>query len=115
MSANPLALVVEDSDDQARLLRHYLERDGFDVVVAASAEEALALLPRVSPMLAIVDLLLPGMSGTEFAARLRTDRPGCILAISSVLDVSRYPTADDVLPKPFTGAQLHALTAKVPR
>ncbi|AYF97954.1 response regulator transcription factor [Protaetiibacter intestinalis] len=106
MSDGLLALVVDDSDDQAELLRRYLERAGCRVVTASSAERALELLDGLDPALAVIDLVLPGISGEELAGRLRESHPGCLLAITSVLDASRYPEADAVLPKPFTGAQL---------
>lgn len=106
MSTDLLALVVDDSDDQAELLRHYLERAGCRVQVAATAEQALLLLGDIRPDIAVIDLVLPGISGQELAGRLRQTHPECLLVISSVLDSSRYPEADAVLPKPFTGAQL---------
>ena len=109
MSAELLALVVDDSDDQADLLRRYLERAGCRVVIASTAEQALLLLADVHPDIAVIDLLLPGISGQELAARLRDTHPDCLLVISSVLDASRYPEADAVLPKPFTGVQLASI------
>jgi len=109
MSDDLLALVVDDSDDQADLLRRYLERAGCRVVVASTAEQALLLLDEVRPDIAVIDLVLPGISGQELAGRLRDTHPECLLVISSVLDSSRYPEADAVLPKPFTGAQLASI------
>lgn len=106
MTAPLLALVVDDSDDQAELLRRYLERAGCRVVTASTAEQALVLLADIRPDIAVIDLLLPGISGEELASRLRKTHPECLLAITSVLDTSAYPEADAVLPKPFTGAQL---------
>lgn len=106
MNGPLLALVVDDSEDQRGLLQHYLEREGCRVVTAASAEEALTLLDQVDPELAVIDLLLPGISGKDLASRLRETHPECLLAITSVLDASRYPEADARLPKPFTGAQV---------
>lgn len=115
MSAQPVALVVDDSDDQAELLRRYLERAGCRVVTTSTAEDALARLDDIRPDLAIIDLLLPGISGEEFAERLRESHPEILLVISSVLDASRYPEADAVLPKPFTGAQVTAIAERVAR
>jgi len=106
MTAELLALVVDDSDDQAELLKRYLERSGCRVQVAPTAEQALLLLGDIRPDIAVIDLVLPGISGQDLAGRLRQTHPECLLVISSVLDASRYPEADAVLPKPFTGAQL---------
>ncbi len=115
MSEGMLALVVDDSDDQSELLRRYLEREGCRVVAASTAEQALTLLDGIRPDLAIVDLLLPGISGAELAGRVRMTHPDCLLAISSVLDAASYPEADAVLPKPFTGAQLAAVVEQAAR
>jgi len=112
MSERLLALVVDDSDDQAELLRRYLERAGCEVVTASTAERAFELLDGIRPDLAVIDLVLPGISGEELAAGLRRTHPECLLAITSVLDASRYPEADAVLPKPFTGAQLAGIVAQ---
>ncbi len=112
MSTGPLALVVDDSDDQAQLLRRYLERAGCRVLVASTAEQALDALDHIRPDLAVIDLLLPGMSGEELAASVRRTHPECLIAITSVLDASRYPEADAVLPKPFTGAQVAAIAGR---
>ncbi|MEP6479621.1 MAG: response regulator [Rhodoglobus sp.] len=99
-------LVVDDSDDQRALLREYLERAGCTVTTVENAEDAIAEYRAHEPDLAVIDLVLPGMDGWELAARLRADRPGCAIAITSVLDAATFPTADAILPKPFTGAQV---------
>lgn len=115
MSGRPLALVVEDAPDQAALLRRYLDREGFDVFVARDAESAIAAFSAIDPVLAVLDLLLPGISGQE-CARLVQDRfPDCFLVISSVLDATDYPPADAALPKPITGSDLHAIVEGIRR
>jgi len=67
----PTALVVEDNDDAAALMRAQLEAEGFAVERVASAESALALVDDMTPDLITLDILLPGMDGWEFLARLR--------------------------------------------
>ena len=62
MSARRLALVVEDSEDQAALLRRHLEREGFEVFVAKDAETAIGAFDGIEPVIAVLDLLLPGIS-----------------------------------------------------
>jgi CheY-like chemotaxis protein len=109
-------LVVEDSDDQAQLLRRYLERAGCDVVTVDTAERAIAAYLECTPDLAVIDLQLPGMDGWELANRLQADRPDCAIAITSVLDTAAFPAAHAALPKPFTGEQVkRVLEATVPR
>ncbi|MES2094053.1 MAG: response regulator [Actinomycetota bacterium] len=99
-------LVVDDSDDQRALLRRYFERAGCVVTTVQNAEDAIASYTGATPDLAVIDLVLPGMSGWELTERLRLERPGCIIAVTSVLDESTYPVTQATLPKPFTGAQI---------
>jgi CheY-like chemotaxis protein len=109
-------LVVEDSDDQRALLRAYFEKAGCSVVTVKNAEEAIPAYAVTEPELAVVDLVLPGMDGWALVERLRTDVPGCAIAVTSVLDARKYPDAHATLPKPFTRAQvLKALEDCVPR
>ncbi len=100
-------LIVDDSDDQRELLARYFQRAGCSVIAVASGEDALLAFADSVPDLAVIDLVLPGLSGWELAARLKSERPDCTIAISSVLDTTDYPpNAEAVLPKPFTGAQV---------
>lgn len=109
-------LVVEDSADQAGLLRQYFERAGCTVTTVVNAEEAIAAYLHSAPDLAVVDLVLPGMDGWELVKRIKTDLPGCAVAVTSVLDAADFPDAEAILPKPFTGAQVRqVLSATVPR
>jgi signal transduction histidine kinase/DNA-binding response OmpR family regulator len=70
-NSEALALVVEDNDAAATLMRVQLEEQGFAVRHVASAEAALALVDQCVPALITLDILLPGMDGWEFLARLR--------------------------------------------
>lgn len=113
MSVRPRALVVEDSADQLELLRFLLNREGFDVFGALDGESALASLQSFTPSLAVIDLLLPGISGSECARQLRERVPECRIVISSVLDESEYPEADAALPKPVRGSQVHDMLMRM--
>ena len=109
-------LVVEDSEDQAGLLRRYFEKAGCDVTLVKSAEEAITAYELEHHDLAVIDLQLPGMDGWELAIKLKSERPACAIAITSVLDTSDFPISDATLPKPFTGAQVRqVLVDTVPR
>jgi len=111
----PLALLVEDSVDQTALLRRYLDREGFDVFAAPDAETAIAAFAGIDPVVAVLDLLLPGISGQECARLVRERFPECFLVISSVLDAADYPPADAALPKPIIGADMHEILGRVQR
>jgi len=109
-------LVVEDSEDQAGLLRRYFEKAGCLVTIVESAEDAIQAYGREHHDLAVIDLQLPGMDGWQLASKLKAERPACAIAITSVLDRSDFPLSDAALPKPFTGQQVRqVLRSTVPR
>jgi DNA-binding response OmpR family regulator len=115
MAGRPLALVVEDGADQMALLRRYLDREGFEVFAAIDAESAIAALDDIRPTVAVIDLLLPGVTGAECARLVRTRHPDCFVIVSSVLDPSEYPDADAALPKPIVGADLRRILRGITR
>lgn len=61
-----LALIIEDDDQAAEVLRVQLESEGFRIVRASTAEAALAMAGKEHPDLITLDILLPGMDGWEF-------------------------------------------------
>jgi two-component system cell cycle sensor histidine kinase/response regulator CckA len=102
----PRVLLVEDEGAVRELLSSALERNGFDVVTAASAEEALALASPAFQIL-LSDISLPGMSGVQLARQLRRTLPTLrVLLMSGYAreEFSSGPNAVDDLPfipKPF--------------
>ena len=85
-------------------------------MISASAEHALEIYRTVELDFAVIDLMLPGMSGWELAQRIQEDLPECALAISSVLDLESYPPIEARLPKPVNRQSVrNALMEYVPR
>jgi len=72
--ARPVALVIEDNDRAAELVRLQLEPEGLEVVRAATAREGLGLLAQREPAVIILDIMLPDMDGWELLARIK--QPG---------------------------------------
>ena len=68
-------LVVDDEPAIRSVLRLILLAEGYDVVAAASGEEALACLAQQSPAVVLLDLRLPGMSGWQLHDQLRQAAP----------------------------------------
>jgi len=107
-------LVVDDDAKIVRLVRTYLERDGFSVVTAADGPAALEAIERHRPALVILDLMLPEMDGRAVIRAVRRDdeagaTPIIILsARGSTIDriAGLEDGADDYLPKPFSPAEL---------
>ena len=111
-------LIIEDDPDISESLKFNLEREGFLVTAAFTGEQGLveALENRHPPLLVILDLMLPGMSGSELCRRFRRERvtrrvPIIMLtAKSSEADrVAGLDTgADDYITKPFSIKELLA-------
>ncbi|MGH2475986.1 MAG: response regulator [Candidatus Limnocylindrales bacterium] len=107
-------LVVDDDAKIVRLVRTYLERDGFSVVTAADGPAALDAIETHAPALVVLDLMLPELDGRAVIRAVRRDEeagrtPILVLsARSSTIDriAGLEDGADDYLPKPFSPAEL---------
>ena len=69
--SSPLILVVEDNETNQMLTLAVLQRDGYRVMVAGSAEEARHRLKEGTPDLILMDVQLPGEDGLAFTRELR--------------------------------------------
>jgi two-component system response regulator RegX3 len=106
-------LVVEDEESFSDALSYLLRREGYDVAVAANGPEAIALFERSGADLVLLDLMLPGVSGTEVcrAIRQRSVVPIIIVtARDAEVDkvVGLELGADDYVTKPFSSRELVA-------
>src|SRR5262249_49759487 len=72
MAGEPI-LVVDDTPVNLKLTRILLVNEGYTVLTAASAEEALELLRSHHPRLVLADIQLPGMDGLEMTRRINAD------------------------------------------
>jgi len=113
-------LVVEDELKIARLVRDYLEHAGFDVVVAADGEAAIASARGHAPDLVVLDLGLPGMDGLDVARELRSRSRVPIVMLTARGDetdriVGLELGADDYVIKPFSPRELVARVRAVLR
>src|SRR2546427_12039749 len=76
-------LVVDDDPKIVRLVRTYLEREGFSVVTAADGGTALEAIRERAPRLIVLDLMLPEIDGLTVARRVREDSDIPILMLSA--------------------------------
>jgi two-component system, cell cycle response regulator DivK len=79
-------LVVEDQDDNRRILRDLLTASGYELIEAVDGEQGLAAAQTEHPDLILMDIQLPGMDGYEVTRRIRADealRSVPIIAVTS--------------------------------
>jgi len=113
-------LLVEDEESYRDPLTYQLEREGFDVVTAATGPEALEKFDQHGADLVLLDLMLPGLPGTEVCRRLRlvSDVPVIMLtAKDDEIDkvVGLELGADDYVTKPYSSRELLARVRAVLR
>lgn len=104
-------LVAEDMAGQRLVLEMLLSADGYDVVAVEDGREALEYLKENTPDLAILDVNMPFVTGTEVCSRMKRiqrlkEVPVIILTAlreEQVLREARAASADEVIPKPLEG------------
>lgn len=74
-------LVVDDDESLRRVTEVQLQQSGYDVLTAASGQEALDILQKRPADVVITDLKMPGMSGLELLMRIRTDYPELVVVM----------------------------------
>lgn len=111
-----LVLIADDDDDIRALVAFRLERAGYEVVSARDGEEALRLAADHRPDLAVLDVMMPKLTGLEVTRQLRatpaTSAIPVILLTARVqeADVARgfEAGADDYIKKPFSPQELRS-------
>lgn len=120
----PHILVVDDDNRLRELLRKYLSDNGFVVISATDAANARAKLASLAFDLIILDLMMPGESGLEFAADYRKSSTTPILMLTAMGEAEDRIRglengADDYLTKPFEPRELllrvNNILKRVPR
>ena len=115
-SAAPTILIVEDELEIRKLLCFSIGRAGYNVVEAGSAEQAICLMDAQIPDLVVIDWMLPGMSGVEYARYVRRDELTTHLPLIMLTargeeadKLQSFATGvDDYLTKPFSPKELIA-------
>jgi DNA-binding response OmpR family regulator len=114
------ALVVEDEDSIAALVRSYLERDGFRIIHARSGREALEELERNPVRVVVLDIGLPDIDGFDVCSRIREhSRVPVVMLTARDEEPDRVSGlelgADDYVTKPFSPRELLARVKAVLR
>jgi two-component system response regulator RegX3 len=115
-----VVLIVEDEESYRDALGFMLEREGFEVILAADGAEGLAQFERHGADIVLLDLMMPGLSGTEVCRRLRQRSTVPIIMVTArdaEIDkvVGLELGADDYVTKPFSHRELLARVRAVLR
>ncbi|MEP7183301.1 MAG: EAL domain-containing protein [Betaproteobacteria bacterium] len=87
-------LLVDDEESNLRALRRVLRRDGYDIHIATSAQQALGILAHTEISVIVSDQRMPGMSGTELLARAKTLYPATVrIMLSGFTDLTMMTAA----------------------
>ena len=110
---NKRALVVEDDANIAELLRLYLGRDGFEVMIVSDGGRAEKSFDLFTPDLVLLDIMLPGKDGWAICRELRKKSSVPIIMLTAKGETSDKVTglemgADDYVTKPFEVKELMA-------
>ncbi|MFP5417498.1 MAG: response regulator [Actinomycetes bacterium] len=115
-----VVLIVEDEESYRDALGFMLTKEGFEVVMAEDGEEGLAQFERHGADIVLLDLMMPGLSGTEVCRRLRQRSTVPIIMVTArdaEIDkvVGLELGADDYVTKPFSHRELIARVRAVLR
>jgi len=106
-------LIIDDDEKLRKLLKEYLEGNGFKVLTLADGSDVKKTLQEESPEMVILDIMLPGKDGLEVLKEIRMDHTVPVIMLTAKGDqtdriVGLELGADDYLPKPFNPRELLA-------
>ena len=106
-------LVVEDEESYSDALAYMLRKEGFEVAIAADGNAALAEFDRNGADIVLLDLMLPGIPGTEVCRQIRATSSVPVIMVSAKDDevdkvVGLELGADDYVTKPYSPRELVA-------
>ena len=109
---NNKILILDDEDPIRQFMKINLDYQGYQTVEASSGEEALRIFEEEKPAVAILDIMLPGISGYEVCEKIRDKSPmtGIIMVSAKSQDIDKIlgleKGADDYIIKPFNPQEL---------
>jgi DNA-binding response OmpR family regulator len=117
MESLPLALIIEDDEDLGIIFTEALHLAGFETKTIRDGQVAMQELDLCQPIVIVLDLHLPHVSGVEILAKIRADErlktAKVIIATADPRMSDLVEDADFVLIKPISFAQLRDLSARL--
>ena len=116
----PSILVVDDNEDNAHIIRDYLESRGYPIHVAYNGDEAMTLFEKVKPSLVLLDVMMPGRDGWQVCREMKDSEAGAGVRVIMVTALQDWTDkrqaietgADDFVEKPFELAKLAAVVER---
>jgi DNA-binding response OmpR family regulator len=110
----PKVLVVDDNEDNANIIRDYLEARGYPITVAYGGDEAVTQFNSVKPSIVLLDVMMPGMDGWQVCRKIKSGPTGrdvrviMVTALQDWMDKRQAleTGADDYVEKPFELSKL---------
>jgi two-component system response regulator ResD len=118
--ALPAILVVDDNEDNAHIIRDYLESKGYPITVAYNGDEAMVLFEKIKPSLVLLDVMMPGRDGWQVCRDIKSSAAGRAVRVVMVTALQEWTDkrqaletgADDFVEKPFELAKLGEVVAR---
>src|SRR5687767_15530702 len=113
-------LVVDDNEDNANIIRDYLEARGYPISVAYNGDEAMELFKTVQPVVVLLDVMMPGRDGWQVCREMKASAAGRPLRVVMVTALQDWMDkrqaletgADDYVEKPIELAKLAAVVER---
>ncbi len=110
----PSILVVDDNEDNAHIIRDYMEAKGYPIHVAYNGDEAMEIFEREKPSLVLLDVMMPGRDGWQVCREMKESENGRGVRVIMVTALQDWTDkrqaietgADDFVEKPFELARL---------
>ncbi len=106
-------LLIDDDENICKVIKLYLEKEGMDIHVAGNGKEGIDMFAQINPDLVLLDIMMPGMDGTEVIKLIRKESNVPVIMLTAKSDtfdkvLSLEMGADDYIVKPFEPKELIA-------
>jgi DNA-binding response OmpR family regulator len=112
--------VVDDNEDNANIIRDYLEARGYPITVAYNGDEAMAEFQKIKPTIVLLDVMMPGRDGWQVCREMKASPNGKGIRVIMVTALQDWNDkrqaietgADDYVEKPFELAKLASVVER---